>query len=108
MAKNKPKTIDDVTTETLVLERDELDEPKMYCVVLHNDDFTTQEFVVHILVNFFYKTQEDALRIMLKVHREGKARVGSYIKDIAETKVRLITSYSRQNNMPLLVTIEQE
>lgn len=108
MAKKRVSTPKNPSDDTLVLEKDHIKEPNRYTVILHNDDFTTQEFVVHVLVNFFHKSAEDAHRLMLKVHLEGKARVGSYIKDIAETKVALITSYSRQNGMPLLVTAEQE
>lgn len=106
MAKKKLSTQTRVDGDTLVLEKEEIKEPSFYSVILHNDDFTTQEFVVHILVSFFQKNQEDAFRLMLKVHLEGKARVGHYTKDIAESKVSLITAYSRQNGMPLLVTVE--
>lgn len=94
--------------EVMELLKEDIKEPHRYTIVLHNDDFTTQDFVVHVLISFFHQTEEDAHRLMLKVHLEGKARVGNYIKDIAETKVALITSYSRQNGMPLLVTVEQE
>ncbi len=106
--KRIPNTKIEPSHDTLVLEKDETKEPKKYSIVLHNDDFTTQEFVVHILMSFFYKTSEDAHRLMLKVHLEGKARVGVYTKDIAETKVFVVTSYCRQNGMPLLLTLEQE
>ncbi|USN50259.1 MAG: ATP-dependent Clp protease adaptor ClpS [Myxococcales bacterium] len=94
--------------DTLVAEKREVKEPKKYCIVFHNDDFTTQEFVIHVLVNFFHKNSQDAHRLMLKVHLEGKAKVGIYTKDIAESKVYVVTSYCRQNGMPLLLTIEQE
>jgi ATP-dependent Clp protease adaptor protein ClpS len=106
MAKKTVSIIGSVLDETLVSDEIQTKEPKRYTVILHNDDFTTQEFVVHVLVNFFQKNQEDAFRLMLKVHLEGKARVGSYTKDIAESKVALITSYSRQNGMPLLLSIK--
>jgi ATP-dependent Clp protease adaptor protein ClpS len=92
--------------ETLVKKQEYIKEPRHYTIVLHNDDFTTQEFVVHVLISFLYQPEPKALEIMLKVHKEGKARVGRFIKDIAETKASMITSYSRKNDMPLLVTIE--
>ncbi len=106
MAKKTPKVGKHESNETLVLERERIEEPRKYVIILHNDDFTTQEFVVHLLMAFLHKNQEDAHRLMLKVHREGKAKVGLYTKDIAESKVALISSYSRQNGMPLLVTAE--
>jgi ATP-dependent Clp protease adaptor protein ClpS len=104
----KRQSIGERSEDTLVLEKEETKEPKKYTVILHNDDFTTQEFVIHILVNFFHKNGEEAHRLMLKVHLEGKAKVGLYTKDIAESKVFVVTSYSRQNGMPLLLTAEQE
>ena len=103
--KNAGKT--GVIDELLVDEKEEIIEPKRYAIVLHNDDFTTQDFVVHILVSFLFKTGSDAHQLMLKVHLEGKAKVGSYTKDIAETKINLITSYSRKHGMPLLVTLDE-
>jgi len=106
MAKKNLATIGSPAHETEVFEQDRIRRPKFYTVILHNDDFTTQEFVVHILVTFFQKNQEDALQLMLKVHSEGKAKVGKFTKDIAESKVSLITSYSRQNGMPLRLTVE--
>ena len=93
--------------ELLVVEKEKIKEPGRYSIVLHNDDFTTQDFVVHVLVSFLYKTPSQAHALMLKVHLEGKARVGKYTKDIAETKINLITAYSRQHGMPLLVTLEE-
>lgn len=93
--------------DELVLEKEHIREPDHYTIVLHNDDYTTQEFVVHVLVSFLYQPESLALEIMLKVHKEGKARVGKYIKDIAETKALMITSYSRENGMPLMVTVER-
>lgn len=106
MAKAKKSMGGQPAEETQVLEREQTQTPKKYAVILHNDDFTTQEFVVFVLMNFFYKNQVDAHRLMLKVHQEGKARAGIYTKDIAQTKAAIITSFSRQNGMPLLVTAE--
>ena len=107
MAPKKVSITDKTSEDTLVLENTRTREPHRYTIVLHNDDFTTQEFVVHVLVSFLHKNAEDAYRLMLKVHLEGKARVGNFTKDIAETKVAMIASYSRQNGMPLLVTCEK-
>jgi ATP-dependent Clp protease adaptor protein ClpS len=108
MEKKKTIPVRKIDGDTLVVEKEHIKEPKHYTVILHNDDFTTQDFVVHVLVIFFHKNQEEAYRLMLKVHLEGKARVGRYTKDIAESKISLIMTYSRQNGMPLLVTAEPE
>ncbi len=108
MAQKKFRVDEQESGETLVLEREQTEEPRKYVVILHNDDFTTQEFVVHILTDFFHKSLSEAHQLMLKVHREGKAKVGLYTKDIAETKVVLISSYSRQHGMPLLISAEPE
>lgn len=106
MPQDKNKSRSSPAEETLVLEREKTAEPKKYVIILYNDDFTTQEFVVFILINFFYKNQLDAQQLMLKVHKEGKARVGLFTKDIALSKVAAITAFSRQNGMPLKVTVE--
>src|SRR5258707_208670 len=89
--------------DALVLEKESPEEPRKYVVILHNDDFTTQEFVVFVLVNFFHKNHLDAHELMLKVHKEGKARVGVFTKDIALSKASNVISFSRQNGMPLKV-----
>lgn len=106
MAKDKKLRVLDPDQEALVMEKSSTEEPKKYVIILHNDDFTTQDFVVFVLVNFFHKNQLDAHRLMLKVHQEGKARIGLFTKDIAESKTSSITSFSRQNGMPLKVTAE--
>lgn len=106
MAKKKLSIVTKTDEDTLVLEKEQVKQPRRYTVILHNDDFTTQEFVVHVLVSFFHKNQDDAFTLMLKVHLEGKARVGLFTKDIAESKAVMVTTYSRQNGMPLLLTVE--
>src|SRR6185437_11424649 len=72
-----------------------LKEPKHYAVLLHNDDYTTMEFVTEILQRFFHKTGDEAVRIMLKVHHEGKGVAGIYTYQIAETKVAQVHEYAR-------------
>jgi ATP-dependent Clp protease adaptor protein ClpS len=94
--------------DTLTVERTKAKKPRKYFVVMHNDDYTTQEFVVHVLVRFFHKNQAEATQLMLAVHLQGKAKVGVYTKDIADSKVAVVTSYARQNGMPLLLTVEPE
>lgn len=92
--------------EELILEKEEIKEPHLYTIVFYNDDFTTQEFVVHVLMDFFFKNAEEAFLLMMRVHSEGCAHVGVYPKDVALSKVALVTSHSRQNGMPLMVKAE--
>jgi ATP-dependent Clp protease adaptor protein ClpS len=94
--------------ETQVLERPKTHTPKLYKVLFHNDDYTTMEFVVMVLVQFFQKTETEATHIMLTVHRKGNAVAGVYTRDIAESKVEKVTSFARENGMPLLLTTEPE
>jgi ATP-dependent Clp protease adaptor protein ClpS len=79
----------------------------MYQVVLLNDDFTPMEFVVLVLERFFGKDRAQATRIMLHVHTQGKGMCGTYVREIAETKVALVNEYSRSKNHPLLCAMEQ-
>lgn len=87
--------------------RPEVAEPKRYMVILINDDFTPMEFVVEILKQFFNLNEESATRIMLNVHTKGKGVCGVYSKDIAETKVVMVNEFARENEHPLLCTMEQ-
>lgn len=82
-------------------------EPSRYNVIMHNDDVTTMDFVVMVLVRIFRKSEQDAEIIMLKIHNEGSAIVGTYYKDIATSKVRYTTNLARNNGYPLRLTIEE-
>ena len=84
-----------------------LKKPPLYKVILINDDYTPMEFVVHILEVFFTKDRPTATRIMLEVHTRGKGVCGIYTHEIAETKVEQVNAYSRENQHPLLCTLEQ-
>lgn len=88
-------------------ERTRTKRPSMYQVLLLNDDYTPMEYVVNILQSFFDKDHAEATRIMLKVHNEGRAVVGSYTYEIAETKVVLVTEDARKNGYPLQCTMEK-
>ncbi|WP_028896310.1 ATP-dependent Clp protease adaptor ClpS [Prevotella sp. HUN102] len=89
-------------------ERTGIREPKRYKVILHNDDFTTMDFVVMILVQVFFKTEEAAEALMMQVHREGKAVAGVYTLDAAVSKVQKATQLARTYNFPLRLTYEEE
>ncbi len=83
-----------------------LKRPPMYKVVMLNDDYTPMEFVVDVLEQFFRMNREQATRVMLKVHTEGRAICGTYTRDIAETKAAQVNQYARDNQHPLLCEIE--
>jgi ATP-dependent Clp protease adaptor protein ClpS len=80
----------------------------MWRVLLHNDDYTTQEFVVYILETVFNKPQAEAFAIMMRVHQSGLGIAGIYTRDVAETKVKAARQLAEQNEFPLLVTMEPE
>ena len=85
-----------------------VDRPSLYRVLLHNDDYTTQEFVDWVLVNVFRHDAETAHRIMLNVHMHGVGVAGIYPYEIAESKVRKTMSLAREAEFPLLCTLEPE
>ena len=82
--------------------------PRRFKVIFHNDDYTTQEFVVYVLMRFFHKSESEAQHIMLTVHHKGAAVAGVYTKDVAETKAQQVMDHARENGMPLLLTTEPE
>lgn len=82
--------------------------PKHYKVIMHNDDYTTMEFVVYILMNIFKKSAEEATRIMLDVHQRGRGIAGIYPYDIAATKVAAAMAEAEKEGFPFKLTIEEE
>jgi len=92
----------EVVTET----EKKLKKPSLYKVLLHNDDYTTKEFVVQILQYVFHKEHTAAVQIMLHVHRKGIGVAGVYLYEIAETKAALVESLARQQEYPLKCTVE--
>lgn len=81
--------------------------PKMYKVILLNDDYTPMDFVVHVLRRFFGKTEEQATQIMLDVHKKGAGVAGIYSLEIAEMKVMQVNHYAQMNHHPLKSTLEE-
>lgn len=104
MSNFKPDSEEEVLAEV----EEEVEEPPMYRVLLHNDDYTTMEFVVEVLMYVFNKSVEDASRIMLNVHQKGIGVCGVYTYDVAETKVNTVESLARENGYPLKCTMEEE
>lgn len=84
------------------------EKPRLWKVLLHNDDYTTMEFVVHVLMEFFHKDETEAFTVMLNVHTKGIGIAGVYTRDVAETKVEQVTKEAEEHGMPLLVTAEPE
>ena len=94
---------------TALLEREPVLQkpPPLYQVFLLNDDYTPMEFVVHVLQNFFRKTQDEAVAIMIKVHKEGRGICGVYPKDIAMTKVDSVLTFAKEHQHPLQCLMEE-
>ena len=88
-------------------EKQKLQPPRQYQVILNNDDFTPMDFVIEILMRFFNMNSELAADVMLKVHYDGKAVCGIFSADIAQTKVAQVNQYARDNEHPLLCQCEQ-
>ncbi|HKR13967.1 MAG TPA: ATP-dependent Clp protease adaptor ClpS [Pyrinomonadaceae bacterium] len=89
-------------------EKTKLERPPLYKVLLHNDDFTTMEFVVFILQTVFSHGETEALQIMLNVHRQGIGLAGVYTYEVAEMKVDKVMSLAQANEFPLMCTIEED
>jgi ATP-dependent Clp protease adaptor protein ClpS len=83
-----------------------LKHPPRYSVILHNDDYTTMEFVMEVLKRFFRKTEEEAFQVMMRVHQQGKGIAGVYDKEIAETKVEQVHTAAKTKGHPLQCSME--
>lgn len=91
-----------------ISDRQALQEPPLYKVLLHNDDYTTMDFVVMVLQTVFHKNTEEATRIMLNVHHQGIGIAGVYTREIAETKVALVHQLAKQHQFPLRCSLEKD
>ncbi|HQN19676.1 MAG TPA: ATP-dependent Clp protease adapter ClpS [Syntrophobacteraceae bacterium] len=104
MSENQPGFREDVESDV----EEDLEEPPMYKVLLHNDDYTTMEFVVEILQMVFHKPPTEAARIMLLVHKSGVGLCGVFPAEIAETKVELVHHLAKKHGFPLQCSMEKE
>jgi len=97
--------------ESILIEPDtdrEVEHPRLWRVLLHNDDYTTQDFVVWVLETIFHKGTIEAFDIMMSVHRTGMGIAGVYTHDVAETKLKTTRQVAEEHEFPLLVTMEAE
>src|SRR5687768_3441912 len=101
-----PSTRESTLTETRSEQK--LQQPRMWRVLLHNDDYTTQDFVVWVLETVFHKPRGEAFTIMMSVHRSGLGLAGVYTHDVAETKLKTVRDLAEEHEFPLLVTMEPE
>ena len=83
-------------------------EPRRYKVIIHNDDFTTMDFVVKVLRDIFFMNEQDAETLMMQVHNTGQAVVGIYSYDIAQTKSQKAIKMARENGFPLRLSVKPE
>jgi ATP-dependent Clp protease adaptor protein ClpS len=100
-------TAGDNGTELITRDEKKIEEPREYAVVLLNDDYTTRDFVVDILMIIFHKNPVEAKAIMLNVHNRGRGVVGNYTWDIAQTKVNQVHSIAKQYDFPLKCVVEE-
>lgn len=94
-------------TETIIDEDKKLFDPPLFNVIIHNDDYTTMEFVVCVLETVFNKSHIEANRIMMNVHQKGRGICGTYPFEIAETKVEKVIALARKEEFPLRCTVEE-
>ena len=105
---NDPSKKEDNDGDLATERKNKLEKIRRYKVLFHNDDYTTMEFVIDVLMKFFHKSETEATHIMLSVHHKGHGVAGVYTKDVAETKAQQVMDAARENGMPLLITTEPE
>ncbi|RQD57600.1 MAG: ATP-dependent Clp protease adapter ClpS [Desulfonatronovibrio sp. MSAO_Bac4] len=101
------KEITDTQESREAFADDEIREPKRFKVLLHNDDYTTMDFVIHVLKKVFNKTEGEAVQIMMNVHKNGVGVCGIYTCEVAETKVILVRNLARKEGFPLKCTMQE-
>jgi len=97
-----------INTEFELVDEVSIKYPKKYKVFILNDDYTSMDFVVDILMDIFHKSYQEAENIMLEVHKNNKGLCGVYIHEIAQTKVMQVTKKAKDNNFPLKAIMEEE
>ena len=107
MSDGRRDRTDDAGVVTQTRTRSKLKKPKLYKVLLHNDDYTTMEFVVFVLMSIFHRSETDAVQIMLHVHKNGIGVAGVYAYDVAETRIAQVEALARQHEFPLRCSMEE-
>jgi ATP-dependent Clp protease adaptor protein ClpS len=108
MPPEDPKGAPSRKGDVAIAEKPKLEKARRYLVIFHNDDYTTREFVVLVLMKFFAKTETEATHVMLTVHHKGRGVAGVYPRDIAESKVDQVHRYAETHGMPLRLSAEPE
>ena len=108
MSEDQKDDKDNGKTGVITKTRPKTKKPSMYKVLMLNDDYTPMDFVVHILLTYFQKTEDEAVQIMLNVHQTGVGLCGVYSFEVAETKVMQVTDNARRHEHPLQCTLEKE
>ncbi len=98
---------DQFDNQTKLKNRHKISKPKQYRVIMHNDDYSTMDFVINVLVIVFKKSPDDATLIMLDIHKKGSGICGVYTKEIAETKIVQVHALAHESGFPLRCTMEQ-
>lgn len=105
MSRTKDSSVIEQHRET---QRQKIQPPRKFKVILNNDDYTPMDFVIEVLIHFFNMDSERATEVMLKVHYEGRAVCGVYSSDVAHTKTEQVNRFARDNQHPLLCSCERE
>lgn len=105
---NDPSKREDFEGDLAIQPKRKIGKVRRYKVILHNDNYTTTDFVVVVLMKFFHRTETEATHIMLSVHHKGQGVAGVYTKDVAETKVDQVHSFAKEHGMPLRLSAEPE
>lgn len=110
MGKRDPEPVKEGNLATVEKPKaaDKVERPHLYEVVLHNDDYTTQEFVVYVLMKVFRHDADTARKIMMHVHTKGTGIAGVYTYDVAETKANQVIRFAREHEMPLQCSVRRE
>ncbi len=107
MSDDRQGRTDDAGVVTQTRTQRKLKKPKLFKVLLHNDDYTTMEFVVFVLMSIFHRSETDAVQIMLHVHKNGIGVAGVYTYEVAETRIAQVEALARQHEYPLRCSMEE-
>ena len=98
----------EAATKTRTKSKPEVARPRLFKVLMHNDDYTTRDFVVEVLEHVFRMSEQEAVRVMLHVHYTGIGVAGVFTREVAETKIEQVQRLAQQNEFPLMLTMEPE